>query len=154
MRPLLRQLVPLATRLRVAGPLRALYHALHAYRGHPGALGLVFLLGVLAQGMRAVSIYFLALGMDLELGFATLLVLCPVLFLVTIVPVSLNGIGLREATFVVVLRGADVSREDAFALGLAFFAVGVLSSGVGGLALLRRAIAGHRGRTEGSSPVT
>ena len=61
---------------------------------------------------------------DSDLSFATLLVLCPVLFLVTVVPVSLNGIGLREATFVVVLGGAGVSREDAFALGLAYFAVG------------------------------
>ena len=92
--------------------------------------------------------------MDLDIGLATLLVLCPVLFLVTVVPVSLNGIGLREATFVVVLRGAGVAREDAFALGLAFFAVGVLTGGVGALALLRRVIAGHRGRTGGSSPVT
>ncbi len=80
--------------------------------------------------------------------------LCPVLFLVTVVPVSLNGIGLREATFVVVLAGADVGREDAFALGLAFFAVGVLTGGLGGLALLRRAIAGQRRGTAGSSPVT
>ena len=75
-------------------------------------------------------------------------------FLVTIVPVSLNGIGLREATFVVVLRGADVGREDAFALGLAFFAVGVITGALGGLALLRRAMWAHRGRTGGSSPVT
>ena len=89
----------------------------------------MFVLGVVAQGLRAVSICFLAQGMDLDLGFATLLVLCPVLFLVTVVPVSLNGIGLREATFVVVLGGAGVAREDAFALGLAFFAVGVLTGG-------------------------
>jgi uncharacterized protein (TIRG00374 family) len=154
LQPLLRRCAPLAARLRVEAPLRALYAALHAYRGHPGALAWVFVLGVLAQGMRAVSIFFLARGMDLDLGFATLLVLCPVLFLVTIVPVSLNGIGLREATFVVVLRGADVAREDAFALGLAFFAVGVITGALGGLALVRRSLAGQRGRTGGSRPVT
>jgi uncharacterized protein (TIRG00374 family) len=154
LRPLLRRFAPLARRLRLEAPLRALYHALHAYRGHPGALALVFVLGVIAQGMRAISIWFLAQGMDLGLGFASLLVLCPILFLVTIVPVSLNGIGLREATFVVVLRGADVGREDAFALGLAFFAVGVITGALGGLALLRRAMWAHRGRTGGSSPVT
>jgi hypothetical protein len=151
---LLRRFAPLARKLRLEAPLRALYHALHAYRGHPGALALVFVLGVIAQGMRAISIWFLAQGMDLGLGFASLLVLCPILFLVTIVPVSLNGIGLREATFVVVLRGADVGREDAFALGLAFFAVGVITGALGGLALLRRAMWAHRGRTGGSSPVT
>ena len=87
--------------------------------------------------MRAVSIGFLAEGMGIDISFATLLVLCPVLFLVTIVPVSLNGIGLREATFVVVLGSAGMSREDAFALGLAYFAVGLVTGALGGLALLR-----------------
>ncbi len=143
-----------ARALRVEAPLRALYHALHAYRGHPGALASSLLLGAVAQGMRAVSIGSSPPGMGLGLGFATLLVLCPVLFLVTIVPASLNGIGLREATFVVVLRGADVGREDAFALGLAFFAVGVIVGALGGVALLRRSLVPGRGRTGGSRPVT
>ena len=53
---------PLAARLRAEGPLRALYRALHAYRGHPATLAWVFVLGVLAQGLRAVSIGFLAHG--------------------------------------------------------------------------------------------
>ena len=154
LQPFLRRCAPLAARLRIEGSLRALYHALHAYRSCPGTLAWVFVLGVLAQGMRAVSIGFLAEGMEIDISFATLLVLCPVLFLVTIVPVSLNGIGLREATFVVVLGGAGMSREDAFALGLAFFAVGVVTGALGGLALLRRAILPGRGRTGESRPVT
>jgi uncharacterized protein (TIRG00374 family) len=154
LQPALRRLAPLAARLRIEHALRSLYHALHAYRGHPATLAWVFVLGVLAQGLRAVSIGFLATGMGLDLSYATLLVLCPVLFLVTIVPVSLNGIGLREATFVVVLGGAGVSREDAFALGLAYFAVGVIVGALGGLALLRRSVVPGRGRTGGSRPVT
>jgi glycosyltransferase 2 family protein len=154
LQPLLRRLAPLAARLRVEQALRSLYHALHAYRRHPATLAWVFVLGVLAQGLRAVSIGFLATGMGLDLSYATLLVLCPVLFLVTIVPASLNGIGLREATFVVVLGGAGVSREDAFALGLAYFAVTVIVGGLGGLALLRRSVVPGRGRTGGSRPVT
>jgi hypothetical protein len=47
-----------------------------------------------------------------------------------------------------------VSREDAFALGLAYFAVTVLTATLGGLALLRRSIIPDRGRTGGSRPVT
>jgi glycosyltransferase 2 family protein len=154
LQPLLRRLAPRAARLRVEVPLRSLYRALHAYRGHPATLAWVFVLGAVAQALRAVSIGFLATGMGLDLGYATLLVLCPVLFLVTVVPASLNGIGLREATFVVVLGGAGVSREDAFALGLAYFAVGVIVGALGGLALLRRSIVPGRGRTGGSRPVT
>ncbi len=85
----------------------------------------------------------LAHGMGLSIGFGTLLLLCPVLFLVTIVPISLNGVGLREATFVVVLAGVAVAREDAFVLGLAFFAIGVLTALLGGVVLVRRSLAGR-----------
>jgi glycosyltransferase 2 family protein len=154
LQPLLRRLAPLAARVRAETALRSLYRALHAYRAHPATLAWVFALGAVAQALRAVSIGFLATGMGLDLSYATLLVLCPVLFLVTVVPASLNGIGLREATFVVVLGGAGVSREDAFALGLAYFAVGVIVGALGGVALLRRSLVPGRGRTGGSRPVT
>ena len=129
---------PLVARL----PLRSLTAAIHAYRAHHLALAWVFALGIVAQSARVLSIAALAHGMSLPLSVWSLFVLCPVLFLVTIVPVSLNGIGLREATFVVVLAGVGVTREDAFALGLAFFAVGVLVASLGGIALLRRALGG------------
>jgi hypothetical protein len=140
----LRPLRPVARKLRIEHAMRALYDALHAYREHPGALAWVFVLAIAAQLLRVITVAVLVHGMHLHVGFGTLLLLCPVLFLVTIVPVSLNGIGLREATFVVVLRGADVGREDAFALGLAFFAVGVLTGALGGLALLRRSLMTRR----------
>ena len=127
---------PLVARL----PLRALTEAIHAYRAHGRALAWVFVLGLVAQGVRVLSIAALANGMSLPLSIWSLFVLCPVLFLVTVIPVSLNGIGLREAAFVVVLAGVGVTREDAFALGLAFFAVGVLAASLGGVALVRRAL--------------
>ena len=129
---------PLIARL----PLSSLTAAIHAYRAHRAALAWVFALGLVAQSARVLSIAALAHGMSLPLSVWSLFVLCPVLFLVTIIPVSLNGIGLREATFVVVLAGVGVTREDAFALGLAFFAVGVLVASFGGIALLRRALGG------------
>ena len=84
----------------------------------------------------------LARGMGLDVGLGTFLLLGPVLFLVTVVPISLNGIGLREAAFVALLKGVGVSTADAFVLGLAFFAVGVLTASLGGAVLLRRALAG------------
>ena len=126
-------------------PLRALYDALHAYRGHPGALAWVFVLGVRRAAPARHLVGVPRAGHGPRLGFATLLVLCPVLFLVTSCPISLNGVGLREATFVVVLRERGVAREDAFVLGLAFFAVGVLTARWAVVLVRRRSLAGRRG---------
>jgi uncharacterized protein (TIRG00374 family) len=139
-RALLRLGVPVARRARVEQPARAIYEALHAYRGHPLALGAVFLLAIVAQALRVGVIVLLSHGMGLDVSVGTYLLLGPVLFLVTIVPISLNGVGLREAAFVVVLAGVGVSRADAFVLGLAFFAVGVLTASLGGVVLLWRSL--------------
>lgn len=143
----LRPLRPVARKLRMEGAMHALYDALHAYRQHPGALAWVLVLALAAQLLRVITVAVLVHGMQLHVGFGTLLLLCPVLFLVTIVPISLNGVGLREATFVVVLARVGVAREDAFVLGLAFFAVGVLTALLGAGVLLRRSLTG-RGRAD------
>ena len=142
-RTLMRPLRPLARKLRIERPMRALYEGLHAYRDYPRALAWVFVLAIVAQLLRVLTVAVLVRGMGLDVGFGTLLLLCPVLFLVTIVPISLNGVGLREATFVVVLASVSVRREDAFVLGLAFFAVGVLTALLGAGVLLRRSLAGR-----------
>ena len=136
----IRPLRPLLRKLRIDGPARALYDALHAYRNHPATLLWVFVLACLAQLLRVVTVALLVHGMRLDVGFGTLLLLCPVLFLVTLVPISLNGVGLREATFVVVLASVGVARADAFVLGLAFFAVGVVTALLGGVVLIRRSL--------------
>jgi uncharacterized protein (TIRG00374 family) len=136
----IRPLRPLLRKLRIEGPARALYDALHAYRNHPATLLWVFVLACLAQLLRVVTVALLVHGMRLDVGFGTLLLLCPVLFLVTLVPISLNGVGLREATFVVVLASVGVARADAFVLGLAFFAVGVATALLGGVVLIRRSL--------------
>ncbi|MEO9174395.1 MAG: lysylphosphatidylglycerol synthase transmembrane domain-containing protein [Gaiellales bacterium] len=137
----IRPLRPLLRKLRIEGPARALYDALHAYRDHPGTLLWVFVLACLAQLLRVITVALLVHGMRLDVSFGTLLLLCPVLFLVTLVPISLNGVGLREATFVVVLASVGVARADAFVLGLAFFAVGVVTALLGGVVLIRRSLA-------------
>jgi uncharacterized protein (TIRG00374 family) len=136
----LRPLVPLARRLRIEGAARSVYRALHAYRGHPWTLLAVLALAVAAQALRVVVIALLAHGLGMDVSFGTFLLLGPVLFLVTIVPISLNGVGLREAAFVTILYGVGVSKDQAFVLGLAFFAVGLLTACVGGLVLLWRSL--------------
>ena len=59
------------------------------------------------------------------------------MFAALILPVSLNGIGVREAVFVYFLRDSTTPAQ-AIALGVAFFAVGAATALVGALILLVR----------------
>jgi glycosyltransferase 2 family protein len=61
------------------------------------------------------------------------MVFVPVVTLISMIPVSLNGMGLREYAFVSLLTGIGVDREAAIALGLLSSAVVILSAIPGGI---------------------
>jgi glycosyltransferase 2 family protein len=57
----------------------------------------------------------------------------PVVTLVSMIPISLNGMGLREYAFVALFTGIGVPAESAVALGLLSSTVIILSSLPGGV---------------------
>jgi hypothetical protein len=74
-----------------------------------------------------------ALSLD-QVTTSSIFATAPVLFAALILPVSLNGIGVREAVFVYFLRDSTTSGQ-AIALGVAFFAVGTATALVGVIVL-------------------
>jgi len=76
-----------------------------------------------------------ALGMDVSPSLV--LITAPVVFAALALPVSLNGIGVREAVFVYFMRDT-VPVSQAVALGLAFLAVGTATALIGALILAVR----------------
>lgn len=117
------------------------FDALHDYRHHRSTLAAVSVLALVVQLARVGSIWMLSRALGLDLPAGLLLVTAPVLFAALILPVSLNGIGVREAVFVEFLRG-HATAPQAVALGVAFFAVGTLTA-LGGAAILVERAARH-----------
>jgi uncharacterized membrane protein YbhN (UPF0104 family) len=74
--------------------------------------------GLAFQAMVCVSTWLIALSISLDVPFATLIVVLPITVLVGILPVSIGGLGLREASFVVLLGQAGVSATDAAVFSL------------------------------------
>src|SRR6202008_1359437 len=112
---------PLSRRLRVEVPARAVYEGLHGYRDHPGTLGVVALVTAAAQLTRVVAIYASGRAVGIDLSVLPYVVLGPLLFLVMLIPFTVNGIGVREAFFVSFLGKLGVSHDAAFACGFLFF---------------------------------
>jgi hypothetical protein len=78
-----------------------------------------------------------ALGLDLRLQYFFLLV--PLLAVAVSLPVSLNGIGVREGAGIVLFGLVGVGRADAFTLQFTTYLVAVAVSLLGGLVFLARA---------------
>jgi glycosyltransferase 2 family protein len=124
-RPLLRRAQPVLERARLARPLRAFYEAIHHYRGRPRLLAAVFALTLAVQAVRILAIWASAEAVGIDLGLVAYYVMGPLLFLVMLVPFTLNGIAVREAFFVSFLGSLGVGADQAFAAGFLFFLVTV-----------------------------
>ncbi|HZP73109.1 MAG TPA: lysylphosphatidylglycerol synthase transmembrane domain-containing protein [Gaiellaceae bacterium] len=119
-------LLPLARRLRLETAARAVYDGLHGYRSHPGTLARVSLITASAQLVRVVAIYASGRAVGIHLSLLPYVVLGPLLFLVMLVPFTVNGIGVREAFFISFLGKLGVHSDIAFACGFLFFVMTVL----------------------------
>ncbi len=96
---------------RLLRPLRALHQdwveerlsrlggALERFKRAPGSLMACFAGAVAVQAALVGFYAAIAYSMSIPIGFAELAVLVPISFLVQMAPVSVNGFGVREATF-------------------------------------------------------
>jgi uncharacterized membrane protein YbhN (UPF0104 family) len=144
--------VPLARKLKVEKLLRAVYDGIHGYRDHPGTLFRVSLITLVMQLTRIFAIYASARSVGIELSPLPYVVLGPLLFLVILVPFTVNGLGVREAFFVSFLGKLGVSADAAFACGFLFFVMTVLLALPGlGILLWEGFVKGHAPVPDGST---
>jgi glycosyltransferase 2 family protein len=133
-RPLAR-LVPLLRRVRVERPVRALYEGIHAYRAHGRTLVLVCAVTLALQAVRVLGIWLSGRAAGVELSPRVYYVMGPLLFLVMLVPFTINGLAVREAFFVSFLGTVGVDADAAFATGFLFFLVTIAAAAPGGAIL-------------------
>jgi glycosyltransferase 2 family protein len=124
--PLLRLLRPLLRRLHVESPLREAYLALHSFRNETRLLGAMFGLTLAVQAVRVLAIWCAGRAVGLELSPRPYYVMGPLLFVVMLVPFTINGLAVRESFFVSFLGGLGVSADRAFSTGFLFFLVTVV----------------------------
>jgi glycosyltransferase 2 family protein len=127
-RPLLARGVPLLRAVRLERPVRSVYEAIHSFRDAPRLLAFVFAVTLVIQAVRVLSIWLSAEAVGIDLSPRVFYVMGPLLFLVMLVPFTLNGFAVREAFFVSFLGNLDVPADQAFAAGFLFFLVTILLS--------------------------
>lgn len=111
-----------------------LYGALHAYGSQRksllAALGLSFVLQILV----IVHYFFIGVGLGIseKVFLLDFFLVVPMVHLVTAIPISLGGLGVRELTFVALLGTLGVPSSQATALSLIYFFLVVPYGLIGG----------------------
>jgi len=139
-RPLLRRTQPILRRLRIERPLREVYLALHAFRHDASLLGAMFALTLVVQAVRVLAIWCAGKSVGVDLSPRPYYVMGPLLFLVMLVPFTINGLAVRESFFVSFLGALGVSADRAFATGFIFFVVTIALALPGVAIVLRESV--------------
>jgi len=138
----LRRLRPLLRAVRLERPVREVYLALHSFRDDVPLLVWMFLLTLVVQAVRVLAIWCSGKAVGVDLSPRPYYVMGPLLFLVALIPFTVNGLAVRESFFVSFLGELGVAADPAFATGFLFFVVTIALALPGAVIIAREAL--HR----------
>jgi glycosyltransferase 2 family protein len=118
---------------RVTSLASELTRATRAYGAHHRELANVLAGSIGVQVLRIVQAYCLGRALGIEAPLAIYFGLIPLILLVMLLPVTINGIGTSQVAFVWFFGRAGVPEAEAFALSVLFVALGVIGNLPGGL---------------------
>lgn len=124
--------IPDAIRL----PIANLFAEVWAFRDHPLAVLRALLLGVGMQFLVILQYWLLGLALHLPVSFWQFLALAPVVIFFSLIPISINGIGLRENGWILVLVPFSIDPTSALALAWCEYIIWLGWAIVGGVVYL------------------
>ena len=130
--PLLRRLMPEDSHPLVA----KLRLALRSYRSNWRALLAAAALSLVVHLIQGWMHTVMGRALDLDVPFSFSLIVYPLVGTFSAIPVSLNGLGLREGGYIYLLAVIGIGHEKAIAFGLLLFLIVALDSLLGGLIFL------------------
>lgn len=119
----------------------AVHLGLDRVRRRPGLAFEILTVGFAYQLAVMLSVFLAAKSLGLTVGWTAIVAFFPVVAIVQVLPLTVSGLGTREAALVFFLHPLGVAQADAFALGLLvyFVTLGVSLLGAPAFALGSRA---------------
>ena len=132
---LLRSFPPLKA---VAEKVESLTEAIYLYKHDVGAWTRVLGLSFVFQFSGFLYFFVIAKALSIDVAFSTFVLLVPIVTILSLVPISIGGLGVKEGLFVVLFAQLGVSQESAFLTSVVGSALYLLFVLLGGLVFLVR----------------
>ncbi len=110
--------------LRIGRRFKALsgfYDYFAVYKGKKTVLVRTLLLSVMIQTIIIFAVYVLGRGLSVNVPLLPLFIFIPVIWTIATIPISISGIGVREASFVLLFGFLGISPVQATAVSFAWF---------------------------------
>jgi uncharacterized protein (TIRG00374 family) len=119
LRPIYKLFVPMDARKNVAMHFNQFYSGLSQIKYRNYLFG--FLISVMLWIITCIGIYLLALALSIEVSLIFIIAMAPVAAFLSALPISVSGLGTREAVYVFFLTSSGIESEYAVALALMVF---------------------------------
>jgi uncharacterized protein (TIRG00374 family) len=129
-----RGIIPAAVAARLSDAARALA----VWRRRPGVFAAAAALSILMLLGSTIGGWLLLRGMGASIAYVDLLTVYLTLHFITILPISIGGIGVTEVSMVVLLGMLDVDRETATAFAILSRGLYMLAVAPGSFAYVRK----------------
>ena len=113
------------------------YEYFEFYRSKRNVLARGFIYSIMVQLLVVLSVFILSRGLSLHIPFLSLLIFMPIIILVSSLPLSISGIGLREGAFIFLLGSTGIPAEKCITLSLVWFLSVFVAGGWGLFEYLR-----------------
>ncbi len=101
--------------------LYQLHQATSSYKKCPQVLLMVWLLSIVIQGGLSLIYYWVALSIGVHLPLVYFFIFVPVVTVISVIPVSVGGLGIRDGACITLFARAGMLQEQAFAVSLSNF---------------------------------
>jgi len=130
------------SRLKPVAGVLGITEAAHTYVRRPRLMLLLVTISLCMQGLQILIFLILGAGVEAELAPSQYVFIVPVILVAASIPVTVGGLGVREAAAVTLFTAAGMAQQDAAAVSLLYIPV-LLLSGLPGLWFFLR-MRGHK----------
>ncbi len=110
-----------------------LHEEIHLFRDKPQVVLKNILLSIVIQAVPPLTFYIIALSLGVKISLAYFFIFIPIIGAIILLPISIGGLGLRDASTIFFFAKVGVGKNLAFAMALLNFSFILLYGAVGGL---------------------
>jgi uncharacterized protein (TIRG00374 family) len=131
--------------------IRDMHKEIHIFRRHGKMIIGNLALSLAIQLAFPLSVYFTGVSLGLDIKPSYFFIFIPIISAITLLPISLGGLGLREGLFVVYFAKAGVAKQMALTMSLLFFSLVIICGAIAGVIYV---LTVHHRRLQHNQPST
>jgi hypothetical protein len=118
---------------KIKEAISSMHREIHIFRNHKQAVILNLMVSFFIQFFSVLSVYFIGLALGIKISLIYYIIFLPIIGAITLLPIAIGGLGLREGLFVAYFAKVGVVKSLALAMSLLSFSFVIFYSAIGGL---------------------